>query len=313
LLDTKGRRAVGIDFGGTSVKIAVLPDLLAPGATAPVVLPTADYASADALIGAMADTVGTLCAEHDNIVGVGCGVPGLVDFDNGHIHHLSNVEGWADVPLGEILAAKTGLPVLVDNDANCMAYAEWRYGAARGLRNVVALTLGTGIGGGLIIDGKLYRGSHFAAGEMGQMSIDYQGRIGSYGQPGAIEAYMGNRQIGELAAARMFERQPPAGGWTPKAVAELAAAGDPVACDIWVQIADWLGSVLASAAWLLNPDAFVIGGGISKAADLLFEPLERRVRSLVSDVVSDNLRILPAQFGNEAGIVGSAAQALDAL
>jgi glucokinase len=313
LPDTKGHRAVGIDFGGTSVKIAVLPDFLAEGARDPVVLPTADYPSVDALIGAMADTVRALCAEHDNIAAVGCGVPGLVDFDSGHVHDVTNVVGWSDVPLSELLSAKTGLPVLVDNDANCMAYAEWRYGAARGYRNVVALTLGTGIGGGLIIDGKLYRGSRFAAGELGQMSIDYQGRIGPYGQPGCIEAYMGNRQIGELAAARMFEREAPDGGWTPKAVAELAAAGDAVACDIWVEIADWLGSLLASTAWLLNPDAFVIGGGVSKAAGLLFEPLERRVRSLVSEVVSDGLRILPAQFGNEAGIVGSAAQALDSL
>ena len=308
---TNGRRAIGIDFGGTSVKVGVLPDILAAGAAAPVVLATQDYGSVGALIGAMADAVSDLRQRHDNIDAVGCGVPGLVDFDTGHVNHVTNVAGWEDVPLRDILKAKTGLPVLVDNDANCMAYAEWRHGAGRGFHNVVALTLGTGIGGGLIIDDRLYRGSRHAAGEIGQMSIDFRGKIGSYGQPGCLESYMGNRQIGGLAAARLGDRPMPEGGWTPKAVAELAAAGDPAACDIWIDVADWLGSVLASIAWLLNPDAFVIGGGVAKASDLLFKPLERKVRGMVSEVVSDGLRILPAHFGNEAGIVGSAAQALD--
>ena len=311
--DTQGRRAVGIDFGGTSVKIGLLPDILAEGGPEVIVLPTSQYDSVDALIRGMADGVAALQEGYGEIAAVGCGVPGLVDFDTGHVHQVTNVPGWEDVPLRDILGAKTGLPVLVDNDANCMAYAEWRYGAGRGYRNVVALTLGTGIGGGLIIDSKMFRGSRFAAGEIGQMSIDFQGKVGPYGQPGAIESYMGNRQIGELAAARLGEHETPEGGWTPKAVADLALAGDAAAADIWIEIADWLGSVLANIAWLLNPDAFVIGGGVAKASDLLFKPLERKVRGMVSDVVSDGLRILPAQFGNEAGIVGSAAQALDAV
>ena len=108
-------------------------------------------------------------------------------------------------------------------------------------------------------------------------------------------------------------REEPEGGWTPKAVAELAGAGDPDAADIWIEIADWLGTLLSNIAWLLNPDAFVIGGGVAKASELLFNPLERKVRGMVSEVVSDGLRILPAHFGNEAGIIGGAAQALDSL
>ena len=311
-LSTAGRRAVGIDFGGTSVKIGVFPDMLADGGAAPLVLTTGEHRTVDSLISGMANAVHELHDRFDNIAAVGCGVPGMVDFDNGHVNHVTNVDGWSDVPLRDILGAKTSLPVLVDNDANCMAYAEYRHGAASGYRNVVALTLGTGIGGGLIIDGRLYRGSRFAAGEIGQMSIDYQGKVGPYGQLGCLEAYMGNRQIGELASARLRHHQEPEGGWTPKDVAELATAGDPDAADIWIEIADWLGSGLANIAWLLNPDAFVIGGGVAKAADLLFGPLERKVRGMVSEVVSDGLRILPAKFGNDAGMIGSAAQALDA-
>ena len=311
--DTRELWAVGIDFGGTAVKIGALPDILTEGGEEPIVLETATYGSVDDLISAIAASVADLRRQHEEIIAVGCGVPGLVDFERGYVHTLTNVPGWNDIALREILEQETGLPVIVDNDANCMAYAEWRYGAALGCSNVVALTLGTGIGGGLIIDGKLYRGASFAAGEIGQMSIDYQGRPGPYGLSGILEGYMGNRQISELAATRLHDRALPTGGWTPKAVADLAAQGDPAACHIWLEVADWLGSLLASTAWLLNPDAFVIGGGVANAADLLFKPLEQKIRDSVSGVISDGLRILPAHFGNEAGIVGSAAQAIDTV
>jgi glucokinase len=311
--DTRDLRAIGIDFGGTSVKIGALPDILTDGGGEPIVLETAAYGSVDDLIGAIAVSVADISRQHEKMIAVGCGVPGLVDFDRGYVHTLTNVPGWNDIALREILEQETGLPVIVDNDANCMAYAEWRYGAALGCNNVVALTLGTGIGGGLIIEGELYRGARFAAGEIGQMSIDYQGRTGPYGLPGILEGYMGNRQISELAAARLHDRPEPPGGWTPKAVTELAAQGDSVACHIWAEVADWLGSLLASTAWLLNPDAFVIGGGVANAADLLFKPLEQKIRGSVSSVISDGMRILPAHFGDEAGIVGSAAQAIDTV
>ena len=313
MTDTSDLRAIGIDFGATSVKIGALSDILMDGGDEPVVLETSSYGAVDDLIGAIAESVAGIGRRHGNMIALGCGVPGLVDFERGFVHTLTNVPGWQGIELREILERETGLPVVIDNDANCMAYAEWRYGAARGLSNVVALTLGTGIGGGLIIDGKLYRGSSFAAGEIGQMSIDHQGSQGPYGLPGILEGYIGNRQISELAAARLHDQPVPAGGWTPRSVAELAAEGDPQACQLWLHVAECLGSLLASIAWLINPDAFVIGGGVANAADLLFDPLEKKIRASVSSVISDDLCILPARFGNEAGIVGSAAQAIDAV
>ncbi|MCP4846687.1 MAG: ROK family protein [Verrucomicrobiaceae bacterium] len=311
--DTSNLRAIGIDFGATSVKIGALPDILKDGGEEPVVLETLSYSSVNDLIDAIAESVAGIGKRHGNMIAVGCGVPGLVDFDRGFVHTLTNVPGWQDIALRDILERETGLPVFIDNDANCMAYAEWRFGAALGLSNVVALTLGTGIGGGMIIDGKLYRGSSFAAGEIGQMSIDHKGGPGPYGLPGILEGHIGNRQISELAATRLHDQPMPAGGWTPRSVAEMAVAGNPQACQIWLDVAECLGSLLASIAWLINPDAFVIGGGVANAADLLFDPLEKKIRASVSSVISDDLRILPAKFGNEAGIVGSAAQALDAV
>lgn len=303
--------SIGIDFGGTSVKLGVCRggELLCTDEP----ITTANFAGPQALIGEMAARVAKLRKQHAAITAIGVGVPGLVDFENGYVHELTNVPGWKHVPLKAILGEKTGLPVIVENDANAMCYAEFRYGAARGLRNVVALTMGTGIGGGLVLDGRMYRGSCFAAGEIGQMSIDYDGVAGHYGNLGALEKYTGNHQIAEHAVRRYAE----AGvgkdieDCTPKKIAEAAAAGDNIARQIWDEVAEWLGTALASIGWLLNPDAFVIGGGVAQAGDLIFSPLKRKVQSMLSTVVWEKLQIMPAKFSNEAGIIGNAALAAD--
>lgn len=305
--------SVGIDFGGTSVKLGVCRggELLTTDAP----IPTANFAGPAALIGEMAARVAKLRETYPDIAAIGVGVPGLVDFDRGFVHILTNVPGWKHVPLKTILGESTGLPVVVENDANAMAYAEFRYGAARGLSNVVALTMGTGIGGGLILNGQLYRGSGCAAGEIGQMSIHFDGKAGHYGNLGALEKYTGNKEIAEHAMQRYAEAnvQKSADECTPKHIAEAAQAGDEIARQIWDEIADWLGTSLSSIAWLLNPDAFVIGGGVAQAGDLIFDPLKRKVQSMLSTVVWERLQILPAKYSNEAGIIGNAALAADSV
>jgi glucokinase len=304
--------SVGIDFGGTSVKIGVCQGAEVIELAEPIV--TANYEGSDALISAMAATVAELKEKHPSIAAVGSGVPGLVDFDDGFIHELTNVPGWSNVPFRDLLAQKTGLPAIVDNDANCMAYAEWRYGAGQGMKNIIALTLGTGVGGGLVLNGELYRGTQFGAGEVGQMSMDYKGKAGHYGNLGALEVYMGNQQLTEhailrYAAAGIAKSE---ADCTPKKIADAAKSGDNIARQIWGEAAEWLGTVLASIVWLLNPDGIIIGGGVSKAGDLLFEPLGNKMKGMLSPVLWEKLQLIPARFGNDAGIIGSAAQALDA-
>jgi len=305
--------SVGIDFGGTSVKLGVCRDGELLCTDEPI--PTANFAGPAALITEMAVRVARLREKHPDIAAIGVGVPGLVDFEHGFVHVLTNVPGWKHVPLKTILSEKTSLPVVVENDANAMAYAEFRYGAARGLNNVVALTMGTGIGGGLILNGQLYRGSGCAAGEIGQMSIHLDGKAGHYGNLGALEKYTGNREIAEHAVQRYAEAHvfKTVEECTPKKIAEAAQAGDDIARQIWDEIADWLGTALASIAWLLNPDAFVIGGGVAQAGDLIFGPLKRKVQSMLSTVVWERLQIVPARYSNEAGIIGNAALAADAV
>jgi glucokinase len=307
------KTSIGIDFGGTSVKLGVCrgEELLVTDEP----IPTMQFHGPAALIGEMAARVAKLQKTYPAICAIGVGVPGLVDFDHGFVHELTNVPGWKHVPLKAILSEKTGLPVLVENDANAMTYAEFRHGAARGLKNVIGLTMGTGIGGGLVLDGKMFRGSGFVAGEIGQMSIDYNGKAGHYGNLGALEKYTGNQQIAEHAVLRYSEAgiEKDIAECTPKKIADAAQAGDDIARQIWGEVADWLGTAISSIAWLLNPDAFVIGGGVAQAGDLIFTPLKNKVQSMLSTVVWERLQILPARFSNEAGIIGNAALAADAV
>jgi glucokinase len=303
--------AVGVDFGGTFVKIGVCRGAELLETDEPI--PTADHPGPEALIRAMSERIAKLRARHAAIQAVGVGVPGLVDYDRGFVHVLTNVPGWSHIPLREILSQQCGLPVTVENDANAMTYAEWRYGAGQGMQNVIGITLGTGVGGGMVLDGKMHRGSQFSAGEIGQMSIHFDGVSGHYGNLGALEKYVGNQQIAEHAQRRYAQAglHRDIASCAPKDIAVAAQDGDNIARQIWGEVADWLGTALASIAWLLNPDAFVIGGGVAQAGKLLFEPLERRMKSMLSDVVSGSLKVLPARFHNEAGIIGNAALAAD--
>ena len=305
--------SIGIDFGGTSVKLGVCRGAELLHTSEPIL--TAAHPGPNALIGAMADRVAALRQQFPDIAAIGVGVPGLVDYDRGFVHELTNVPGWKHIPLKQLLGEKTGLLTTVENDANAMCYAEWRYGAGKGLTNVVALTLGTGVGGGLVLNNQMFRGSAFSAGEIGQMSIHFDGKPGHYGNLGALEKYVGNNQIAEHAVQRYAEAgiTKDLAECTPKHIAIAAQNGDDIARQIWAELADWLGTTLSSIAWLLNPDAFVIGGGVAQAGALLFDPLQRKVQSMLSTVVWEKLQILPAKFSNEAGIIGNAALAADAL
>ena len=303
--------AIGIDFGGTSVKFGVC-DGAEIIATAEPIDTLAYYdRGPDALIEAITAHVNALQQSHPQVCAVGAGVPGLVDFERGHIFEITNVPGWVEIPFRDRLTAATGLPATVDNDANCMAFAESRLGAGQGYSNLIAITLGTGVGGGLIIGGQLHRGAQFCAGEIGETSIDYNRPLDDRGMPGVIEKFVGNREIAsharnlyEAAGIRKTETE-----CTPKALAE---AGDEIASQVWHDVANWLGVALGNVVWLLNPEAIVIGGGVANAGAVLFDPLRRRLDEVLSPVLAKNIQLIPARFGSEAGIVGAAYQAIRA-
>jgi glucokinase len=305
--------AIGIDFGGTSVKVGVVRAgaLIEHCAS----LPTLAYPSGESLLAAILQAVEGLRVLYPHVCAIGAGLPGIVDSRCGIVHHLTNVPGWEQVPLRELISAQTGLPAIIENDANAMTYAEWKFGAGRGRQNVVCVTLGTGVGGGLILDGRLYRGSTLGAGEIGNMTIDYRGVPGPYGNFGAIERYVGNQQIAQRAALRYaaagIARE--MADCTPLALALAARAGDEIAGQLWEETGVMLGASLADIVWLLNPGAIVLGGGVANAGELVLAPIRRTIRERTSVVFHERLQILPAELGHNAGLIGCGALAIDAL
>ncbi|GAA5482308.1 ROK family protein [Haloferula sargassicola] len=304
--------AIGIDFGGTSVKFGVIRGAEVIDQAPPIA--TQDFDGPAPLLDAMVRYIEDLRARHAGIAAVGVGMPGFVDFEQGVVRNLTNVAGWQEFPLKARLSERTGLPVVVDNDANCMAYAEWKLGAGRGLQHLIAITLGTGVGGGLVVNNRMVRGARFGAGEVGQMSLDWKGLRGTYGNFGALEEYIGNQQITQAATeayhAAGTHRSPD--DLTPAALSRAAHQGDATALAIWKTVAEQLANVLMDCCWLLNPEALIIGGGVAKAGPLLFDPLRESLHAQLSAPFKEALQLLPAHFGNEAGMIGAAAQALEA-
>ena len=304
---------IGIDFGGTSVKLAVVFQSHIIDHAPPIA--TQEFDGQDELISEIVRAVEDLRARHSSIAAVGVGMPGFVDFEKGLVINLTNVRGWAEVPLKKILEEKIGLPVSVDNDANCMAIAEWKCGAGRGFRHVLFVSLGTGVGGGVIANGQMIRGACYGAGEFGQSSIDYQGLPGNYGNLGALEKYVGNREItatahAAYAAVGILKSLDDC---SPAALAAAAHQGDLIASAQWNEIGRKLATAVMNGCWLLNPEAIVIGGGVARAGALLLEPFKKYLFAQLSGTFKDQLRIMPAAFGHEAGVIGAAALARDFL
>jgi len=304
---------IGIDFGGTTVKSAVVFQSHIIDHAPPIA--TQDFSGHEELIEAIVRVVEDLRARHPGVAAIGVGMPGFVNFETGLVYNLTNVDGWASIPLKKILEAKIGLPVVVDNDANCMAFAEWKCGAGRGFQHIVFISMGTGVGGAVIANGQMIRGARHGAGEIGQTSIDYQGRPGHYGNLGALEDYVGNREITAMAREayhaagiqKSFEE------CSPAALATAAHAGDAVALALWDTVGRMLATAAMNCCWLLNPEAIVVGGGVARAGELLFKPFKHHLFAQLSGPFKDHLMVLSAAFGHESGTIGAAALARDVV
>ena len=264
----------------------------------------------------IADVVDELTSRHD-VAAVGIGAAGFVDATGASVlfaPHLS----WRHEPLREALAERLRLPVVVENDANAAAWAEWRFGAGQGEEHLICITMGTGIGGGIVLEGQVYRGRYGIAGEFGHMQVVPGGHRCECGNRGCWEQYAsGNalvREARELAAAD----SPVAQGLLDRAerdvasitgplVTEAAMAGDPTAIELFDEIGHWLGVGIAGLACALDPGCFVIGGGVSEAGDLLLNPARESFRRTLSGRgFRPEARIVRASLGNEAGLIGAA-------
>jgi len=303
--------AIGFDMGATSTKTGVVKNgkILTRG----YVIETRQDGNTAALIDAFIREIQRLQEIHPAIEAVGFGVPGIINPVQGMVVNLTNVKGWSNIPLRSIIMERTRLVGNLENDAKAMAYAEWKHGAGQSVQNVVCVTLGTAVGGALILNGRLYRGATFVAGEIGQTSIDYNGVDFVYGNKGALEAYVGHRQISAYAK-EVYKK---AGRELSDVEAHLdhlskaADEGDRTADEVWREIGLKIGVGLTNVIWLVNPDRIVIGGGVANAGERLFRYIRETIQSRCERTFWRNLDIVPATLGNDAGIIGAASLALE--
>ncbi len=312
---------VGIDLGGTNIVAGALAedgsDVLALRTE-----PTRPDQGADAVVDRMARMIDTVIAEtiaqtgakRDDVIGIGVGAPGPLDRERGIVVTTPNL-GWTNFPLRDAIAERTRLPVRIDNDANCATLGEWWLGAARGASNVIGMTIGTGIGGGLILGGRLYHGSSDVAGEIGHATIDITGRRCKCGNYGCLEAYASGPSIADRAREALGGDESAlmvrmAGGdpahITAATVYEAAKKGDDTALDVVRETSRFLGAGIANLLNIFNPEVVVIAGGVTQAGDTLFAPLRREVKKRAFKPAVEACEIVPGIL-TAAGVVGAVA------
>ena len=320
------RYVLGVDLGGTKISVGAMT---ADGARQLGQRTEATLAAegADAVVGRIASMIGETIAAviqatgatRSDILGVGIGSPGPLDRERGIVITTPNL-GWHDFPLRDRVSEATGLRATLDNDANCATLGEWWIGAARGARNVVGMTIGTGIGGGLILDGKLYHGSSDMAGEIGHTSIDSTGRRCKCGNYGCLEAYASgpataDRAREALAGGEESVLVAMAGGdlstLTAHQVYDAALHGDRVAQEIVRETARFIGAGIANLLNIFNPDVVVLAGGVAQAGEELFAPVRMEVRRRAFKPAVDACRIVPGALHGAAGVAGAVATFLE--
>jgi len=294
---------VGVDVGGTNIKLGVVNPsgqvivrnsfATKPFASSRIRLITALAREIEAII----ITAGL---NKKQIAGVGIGLPGLIDYEKGVVRFLPNIPGWRAVHLKSILQKRIKLPVFVDNDVKIITLAESKFGAGRGVKNLICLTLGTEVGAGLILNGQLYRGEGNAAGELGHMPHNEHGPKCNCGGFGCFETYVGNRALFAMASQVMGKP-----GMTTLTMFALAQKGNKKALFFWKKAAEHIGNGLVGIVNLLNPRLIIIGGGVSNNEKYLFKSITDTIRRRAMSFQGSAFKIKRAQFKDDAGIIGA--------
>jgi len=328
-----GRTIIGVDIGGTKVAAALLRGRLpAPGARTladaerPAVLErftaVTDGSSSAACLRGVEECLARLLASAGKVDAIGVGVASCVDYDAGRVVHSVNLP-LGDVPLRDELERAFGVPVALDNDATAATVGEHTYGAGIGAREMLMLTLGTGVGGGIICGGRPYRGFSGAAAELGHLTLDLDGPDCPADCPnhGCLAVYVAGPAMGAAARAAA-EAEPGSGLGRALAAGEpvdgpllsrLGLAGDPVAVEVLARIGGLLGAGLTTLVSIFNPELIVIGGGAAAAGELLLGPARRVIAERALPPARDQVRVTGAALGPDAGLIGAAALALAKL
>ena len=306
----ESRLAIGIDLGGTAIKAAIVRDngeIVAQDAA-----PTDAESGEHVVAGRISDLVDRILSHNqlskDAIAGIGVGVPGVTTTE-GVVIIAPNLY-WHHVPFKKILEERLNIRVEIDNDANVAALAETRAGVGAGCDTLFFMTLGTGIGGGLIIDGKIHHGASFAAGEIGHMCVLPEGPVCACGKPGCLETLAAGPAMCRYVRISISEGRDCAiqnvDDITPEAICRSAAAGDAVCQDSVNRAARYLGIATANIINVISPNVIAFGGGISAAGDTVLDPIIKAARKQALEGMFEHTRIVLATLGNDAGSLGAA-------
>ena len=310
---------VGVDLGGTTLTAAVV-DVNTGERVGRHRVPTEAKEGHDAVMARMADLVDAAIAdagmEKSSIGGVGVGVPGVLDLERGMTLFLPNLPGeWREVPLRDTLQEAAGLPVTLLNDVRSFTLGEKTFGAGRDVDTMVCFAIGTGIGGGIVIDGELHLGLGGTAGEVGHHVIDPFGPRCGCGSRGCLEAHASGPAIVAMGLKAVTQGRTTSIGErvsydlnkvTPKVIAEAAYDGDAIAQEIYERAGFFIGIGVANLITIISPEMVVIGGGVAQAGEILFEPIIRTARETVKVAPIDEVEIVPAELSTDAGLMGAA-------
>lgn len=292
---TNDHQVIGIDLGGSAIKLGrFLPD---GTCLQSLTVPTPQPATPTAVLLAMVEAIAQVDPQRQ-AVAIGVGTPGPADAAGRIAKVAINLPDWYNVPLADWLEAKTGLPTIVANDANCAGVGEAWLGVGRKFKHFILLTIGTGVGGAIILDGELFIGHRGAAGELGLITFNPDGPPCKSGNQGSLEQYV------SVTAIRRRT------GKEPADLGALAEAGDPAALQFWSEYGKDLGAGLASLVYVLSPEAVAIGGGACACAEFFFPATWAEIERRVEPCSREGLQLVCAELGNQAGIVGAAKLAL---
>ncbi|MGH7500657.1 MAG: ROK family protein [Longimicrobiales bacterium] len=315
---------MGVDLGGTNIVVGVLP---MGGGTGEVLalrtVPTEAQRGAkfvvDRIVGLIGEAREEVLSKYggtgEDFAGVGIGSPGPLNRRTGTVINTPNL-GWRNFPLRDLIARAVGMPATLDNDANCATYGEWWLGAGKNVDTLIGVTLGTGIGGGIVLNGEIFHGVSDSAGEIGHMTIDSTGRRCKCGNYGCLEAYASGPAIAQRTAEGIeagAESLLPGlvdgklDQITAATVYEAVVLGDPYANEVMRETAKFLGAGIANIINVLNPEMVVIAGGVTRAGDHLFVPLRAEVRRRAFRSAEEACQIVSGRLSGTAGVIGAAA------
>jgi glucokinase len=318
---SKKNLIIGVDFGATFIKAGLVDSRGA--IIKKSVFSSADYPKRESLIQRIVAEVKALASSaHSRVIGLGIGVPGPVDCKKGIIYNLVNVKGWKMAPLKSEIEKKISVPVFIDNDANAACAGEAMWGAGRGYSDIICVTLGSGVGTGVMIEKKIFRGRGYSAAEIGHVCLDIDGPACNCGANGCIETFIGNSYLVKSVVEKLKSGEKSSvlklagfdySAITPKLINIAAKKGDKFCINVWETAGRYLGTALAGVVNIFNPEIIIIGGGLSKTGAMLFNPVRKTIKRRSMKVFTKGLKVCRARFVQDSGTVGAAALVLHEL